>query len=155
MPCSPWQVDCVLNPIRDGRWQSDRVPDFVADLDDVTWIAPDGVRYACPEVTLLFKAKQHRAKDAVDLENAWPLMSDAQRRWLRRRRLAAPSRPSMEGTTRSNRIGQRIPRPTRSAYRRAGELGRTRVAGRWSMSGYGARIMSGATGTAGTRVAGS
>ena len=32
------------------------------------------------------------------------------------------------------------------------DLGRTRVAGRWSMSGYGARIMSGATGTAGTRV---
>jgi hypothetical protein len=79
---SPWQVDCVLNPICDGRWQSKRDPDFVADLDDVTWIAPDGVRYASPEITLLFKAKQHRAKDAIDLENAWPLMTDAQRRWL-------------------------------------------------------------------------
>lgn len=79
---SPWQVDCLLNPVRDGRWQSKRDPDFVADLGDVTWTASDGVRYATPEVALLFKAKQHRRKDKIDLENAWPLMTEAQRRWL-------------------------------------------------------------------------
>lgn len=79
---SPWRVDCLLNPTRNGRWQSKRDPDFVADLDDVTWIAPDAVRYATPEVTLLFKAKQHRRKDEIDLDNAWPLMTAAQRRWL-------------------------------------------------------------------------
>jgi hypothetical protein len=42
----------------------------------------DLVVFSTPEVTLLFKAKQHRRKDEIDLENAWPLMTAAQRRWL-------------------------------------------------------------------------
>ena len=80
---SPWQVDCLLNPSVDGRWQSKRHQDFVAELAEVTWIAADGVRYLNPEVTLLFKAKQHRAKDTMDLDNAWPLLTAQQRGWLR------------------------------------------------------------------------
>jgi hypothetical protein len=80
---SPWQVDCLLNVAVDGRWQSKRDPEFVADLGDVTWVADDGVRYLNPEVALLFKAKQHRDKDLVDLDNAWPGMTTEQRRWLR------------------------------------------------------------------------
>ncbi|HET7357752.1 MAG TPA: hypothetical protein VFJ09_13865 [Nocardioidaceae bacterium] len=55
----------------------------VADLEDVTWVADDGVRYLDPEVTLLFKAKQARPKDDVDLASAWPLLPAAKRRWLR------------------------------------------------------------------------
>jgi hypothetical protein len=82
---SPWVVDCILNPDVDGRWQSRHDDSFVAELDEVTWVAGDGVRYLNPEVALLFKAKQHRTKDEVDLENAWPLMSVDQLRWLRDR----------------------------------------------------------------------
>ena len=80
---SPWRVDCPLNPEADGRWQSKRDEAHVADLDEVTWVAGDGIRYLNPEVTLLFKARQAREKDTVDLGNAWPLMSDPQRSWLR------------------------------------------------------------------------
>lgn len=80
---SPWQVDCILNPSVDGRWQSRHDESLVADLEEVTWVHTDGVRYLNPEVALLFKAKQARAKDGVDLANAWPLMSTAQRAWLR------------------------------------------------------------------------
>ena len=80
---SPWRLDCLLNPSVGGRWQSTRDPAFVADLDEVTWTAADGVRYLNPEVALLFKAKQHRVKADVDLENTWPLMTTEQRRWLR------------------------------------------------------------------------
>ena len=80
---SPWRIDCPLNPEVDGRWQSKRDESHVADLDDVTWVADDGIRYLNPEVALLYKAKQARDKDLVDLDNAWPLMSDAQRDWLR------------------------------------------------------------------------
>ena len=80
---SPWQVDCLLTASVDGRWQSKRDPEFVADLDAITWIADDGVRYMNPEVALLFKAKQHRVKDLADLNNAWPRMTTQQRRWLR------------------------------------------------------------------------
>ncbi len=80
---SPWRVDCILNGSVDGRWQSRHDETLVADLDEVTWVHTDGVRYLNPEVTLLFKAKQARAKDSIDLDHAWPLMSAAQRSWLR------------------------------------------------------------------------
>ena len=80
---SPWRVDCILNPQDDGRWVSKRDPAHVADLDEVTWVADDGVRYLMPEVTLLFKAKPARRKDEVDLASSWPLLSVERRTWLR------------------------------------------------------------------------
>ncbi len=79
---SPWRVDCPVNPGRDGRWVSKRDDTHVADLEDVTWVAADGLRYLAPEVVLHFKARQARVKDRLDLENAWPLMDDAARAWL-------------------------------------------------------------------------
>jgi hypothetical protein len=79
---SPWRVDCPLNPEVGGRWQSKRDESHVAEVEEVTWIADDGIRYLNPEVALLFKATQAREKDLVDLGNAWPLMSDRQRAWL-------------------------------------------------------------------------
>jgi hypothetical protein len=42
----PWRVDCPLNPKKDGRWVSKRDYTFVADLDEVTWVADDEVREA-------------------------------------------------------------------------------------------------------------
>lgn len=80
---SPWRIDCILNPSRDGRWKSKRDDAHVADLDDVTWVAGDGIRYLNPEVALFFKAKQSRTKDGIDLANAWPLLTSEQRAWLR------------------------------------------------------------------------
>ncbi len=80
---SPWRVDCILNEGREGRWVSRHDASFVADLDEVTWCAADGVRYLDPEVALLFKAKHHRAKDGVDLASAWPLLDGRRRAWLR------------------------------------------------------------------------
>ncbi len=41
---SPWRVDCILNGSVDGRWQSKRDASFVADLEEVTWVADDGRR---------------------------------------------------------------------------------------------------------------
>jgi hypothetical protein len=94
---SPWRVDCILNPSQDGRWQSRRDESHVADLDDVTWVAESGIRYLAPEVALLFKAKQHRAKDTIDLDNAWPLLDDRRRAWLRESvRRTLPDHPWQE-----------------------------------------------------------
>jgi hypothetical protein len=80
---SPWRVDCILNPSRDGRWVSRRDDTFEAELEEVTWVSDAGVRYLNPEVALLFKARQQRRKDDIDLDNALPLLTDRQRGWLR------------------------------------------------------------------------
>ncbi len=80
---SPWRVDCILNPSSQGRWQSRHDDAFVADLEEVTWVAGDGIRYLDPAVTLLFKARQQRPKDEIDLANTWPLLPRARRAWLR------------------------------------------------------------------------
>jgi hypothetical protein len=86
----PWRADFILNPDRDGRWQSRREPDHVADLEDVTWVDGRGIRFLAPEVALFFKTHLHRPKDEVDLGVTWPLLSAPQRAWLvtelRRRR---------------------------------------------------------------------
>lgn len=79
---SPWILDVPFTPDSDGRWTSKRHRAHTEDLDDVTWVAPDGLRYARPEVTLMFKAAQVRAKDRVDAEVALPLLDDAARAWL-------------------------------------------------------------------------
>jgi hypothetical protein len=79
---SPWRVDCPLNPRKDGRWVSKRDDTFVADLDEVTWVAEDGVRYLNPEVVLHFKAAHARVKDVVDRDNVLPLLNNERRAWL-------------------------------------------------------------------------
>lgn len=56
----------------DGLWQSKRDAGHVADLDEVTWVDGRQVRFLNPEVVLLFKAAQDRAKDRFDLDNTWP-----------------------------------------------------------------------------------
>lgn len=80
---SPWVLDVPLTPDTDGRWTNKRNPDHTEDLDAVTWVAPDGLRYAKPEVSLMFKARQDRAKDRRDAEVTLPLLDAAARRWLR------------------------------------------------------------------------
>jgi hypothetical protein len=80
---SPWVMDMPLSPDVDGLWQSKRMPDHVAPLDEVTWMTDDGVRVANPEIVLLHKAAPDRRKDRRDLERAWPLLGEDQRTWLR------------------------------------------------------------------------
>jgi hypothetical protein len=79
---SPWRVDFILNPSRDGRWVSRRDEDHVADLPEVTWLDADGVRYLNPEIVLHHKAKQNRSKDVWDRDRTLPELSPEQRAWL-------------------------------------------------------------------------
>ncbi|MGY1941800.1 nucleotidyltransferase domain-containing protein [Nocardia asiatica] len=80
---SPWLIDLLLNPGQDGAWVNRRDPAMVAPLDEVTWIAADGVRYLRPELVLIYKVKQSRPKDREDLERTWPKLDDAQRTTVR------------------------------------------------------------------------
>ena len=50
------------------------MPDHVAPLDEVTWVADDGIRYLNPEIGLLFKAAHRRRKDDRDLDRCLPLL---------------------------------------------------------------------------------
>jgi hypothetical protein len=79
---SRWVLDVPLTPDTDGRWTNKRHPAHTEALADVTWVAPDGLRYARPEVTLMFKARQDRAKDVRDAELTVPMLDEPARRWL-------------------------------------------------------------------------
>ena len=87
----PWVIDLPITPDRDGLWTSKRDPDHVAPLEEVTWVADDGIRYLRPEITLLYKAALHRPKDDRDLAVTWPLLDDGARDWLRE--AVAPALP--------------------------------------------------------------
>ncbi len=79
---SPWALDIPLTPDSDGRWTNKRIPADVRDVADATWVAPDGLAYLRPEITLLFKARLDRTKDRHDLDVTWPLLAAPARAWL-------------------------------------------------------------------------
>jgi len=80
---STWAFDLPLTPDRDGLWTNKRLPDHVAPIEAVTWVADDGIRYLNPEIVLLYKSRLERLKDTRDLDRAWPLMDERARGWLR------------------------------------------------------------------------
>lgn len=79
---APWVIDLPLTPDLDGRWTNKRWPEHTAEVEEVTWVADDGIRYLNPEIVLHYKARLHRPKDDRDLARTWPLLTDEQRRWL-------------------------------------------------------------------------
>ena len=79
---SPWVLDVPFTPDAGGRWTNKRDRAHTEDLDDVTWVAPDGLRYARPEVTLMFKAAQAREKDRADADVVLPMLDPRAREWL-------------------------------------------------------------------------
>lgn len=80
---TPWILDVPFTPDTDGHWTNKRHIAHTEDLEAVTWIAPDGLRYARPEVTLMFKAAQTREKDRRDADVTLPRLDPPARRWLR------------------------------------------------------------------------
>lgn len=80
---SPWRLDLPVTPDVEGRWQNKKLPEHVLEVDDATWVAPNGVRALRPEIVLLFKARLDRLKDRRDRDRALPLLDDEQRARLR------------------------------------------------------------------------
>lgn len=80
---SPWVMDVPLTPDRDGRWTNKRWVDDVRPLEEAIWQADDGLHYVHPEISLLYKAAQTRAKDQRDLAVCWPLLEPEKQAWLR------------------------------------------------------------------------
>ncbi len=92
---SPWLIDFQLNPVRDGQWVSKRDAKLVADLDDVTWIGNDGVRYMTPEMVMYHKALQDRVKDLWDLRQVLPRLIVRTSGMVGRQRPGEVPRPCM------------------------------------------------------------
>jgi hypothetical protein len=80
---SPWAVDIPLTPDDHGKWTNKILPDHVDEVDNVTWVADDGIRYLLPEIVLVYKARLRRQKDDADFEATLPLLSDRRRAWIR------------------------------------------------------------------------
>ena len=80
---SPWIVDIPLTPDIDGLWSNKVLAKHVAPVDEVTWVADDGIRYLLPEIVLVYKARRRRAKDEPDFEATLPLLNDQRREWMR------------------------------------------------------------------------
>ncbi len=80
---APWRIDIPLTPDHEGLWTNKMLAGHRAPLDEVSWVAPDGVRYLRPEIVLFFKARLQRSKDLRDFRLVAPLLDDVQRAWLR------------------------------------------------------------------------
>jgi len=80
---SPWVVDMPLTPDDDGRWTNKRLPGHVDEVENVTWVAGDGLRYLLPEIVLVYKARLRRAKDDSDFRATLPTLTDERRTWMR------------------------------------------------------------------------
>ena len=64
---SPWEADFGVALERDGRWVWRHDPTLPMTLDELTWVADDGVRFARPEIVLAHKARWRQPKDDLDL----------------------------------------------------------------------------------------
>jgi hypothetical protein len=81
---APWVLDVPLTPAADGgRWTNKALDGHVATVEEVTWVAEDGIRYLLPEIVLVFKARLRRRKDEPDFEATLPILTAERREWMR------------------------------------------------------------------------
>jgi len=79
---APWAVEVMLADGDRKRWRFRRDPAISLAGDQLVRRSIDGIPYCTPEVQLLYKSKQSRPKDDVDLARTLFHMTRAQRRWL-------------------------------------------------------------------------
>jgi len=80
---SPWRVDCILNPWRDRQLVSRHDDTLDAPLDDVTWVAADGIRYLNPRSRCSSRPGSSDARTGSTSPTPGRLLSTEQRFWLR------------------------------------------------------------------------
>jgi hypothetical protein len=80
-----------------GRWTNKHLDGHVATVEEVTWVAEDGIRYLLPEIVLVFKARLRRPKDEPDFEATLPILTAERREWMRNAvTRVAPDHPWLE-----------------------------------------------------------
>lgn len=94
---APWIVDIPLTPDADGKWTNKFLTDQVDEVDNVTWVADDGIRYLRPEIALVYKARLRRKKDGPDFDATLPMLTAERRAWMRKSLEAlVPDHPWLE-----------------------------------------------------------
>jgi hypothetical protein len=80
-----WRLDIFREPSDQDTWICRRDERIRLPYDEVIVRTEDGIPYARPEITLLFKAKHaHQAKDEADFAAVLPLLEPRRRSWLER-----------------------------------------------------------------------
>ena len=84
-PDAPWRFQLMLDESdEDGtHWRSRRDPLITRPVAGIGSRTGAGVPFLRPEIQLFYKARVHRPKDEVDFVAALPLLSAAEREWLR------------------------------------------------------------------------
>jgi hypothetical protein len=83
-PDAPWQLDVTIGEGDAEAWIYRRDPRVRLQWADAVLRTGDGVPYLAPDLQLLFKSKQPRAKDEVDAREVIPELDEAQRSRLSR-----------------------------------------------------------------------
>lgn len=81
-PNDAWAVEVMLADGDFAEWRFRRDPAITLGGDALVLRSPSGIPYCTPEVQLLYKSKQSRPKDDVDLVRTLHKMSPSQRSWL-------------------------------------------------------------------------
>ena len=77
-----WRLDVFREPSDGDTWICRRDERIRLPYSDLIERTGAGIPYARPEVVLLFKAKEPRPKDELDLDAVLPSLDGERRRWL-------------------------------------------------------------------------
>ena len=80
---SPWRIQVMLDEAEGDRWVSRRDSRVTCSVESLGLTSAEGIPYLAPEVQLFYKARGVRPKDELDFDTVTPLLSAAQRDWLR------------------------------------------------------------------------
>ena len=79
---SPWKIEIMLADGDRSEWRFRRDPSITMAGDRLVKTTSNNTPYCTPEVQLLYKSKQARTKDDVDLARCLHRMTTEQRAWL-------------------------------------------------------------------------
>jgi hypothetical protein len=78
-----WRFDAFREPADGDNWICRRNAAISLPYHEVIAHTPEGISYLQPEIALLFKAKNPRAKDESDFARVLPMLEPRRRAWLR------------------------------------------------------------------------
>ncbi len=79
----PPQIEILLNESNETEWIYRRNPEIRRSLLKIQLESSAGVKFLCPEVVLLYKSKNPRAKDEQDFQAVVKRLDAEQNQWLK------------------------------------------------------------------------